>query len=209
MRPYYLSSVTGGAPTCGRIIIRMKVSAICELVRAKKQNLADVLAGVTDDQGAVLLSFVRDALQCENGRGEHLDSKGNWILGASLAGLAAVTAAAKPVIDGLHGWGHDFVLGGTLLIVAALIIAGMFVLAGIRVRAAWFPLNPELIIRREILAAEPRYLYRDLVLHYTEVFMANWRVSEEKADMLTCGQFSLLAAFAVAVIIGLARAFLT
>jgi len=186
----------------------MKLSEIREIVRAKKQHYADLLAGITDDRGELLLPFVQDALKYECGRGEHLDSKGNWILGASLAALAATTVAAKPVIQGLRGWRYDLVLGGVLLIVAASIAAVIFVLLGIKIHAAWFPPNPELIIRSEILTVERRYLYRDLILHYTEVFMANWRVSEGKADMLTRGQFSLLAAFIIALIVGLARALL-
>lgn len=187
----------------------MTVTEICELARSKKLLFAEWLINITSDQGELLLSSVRDALQYENGRGEHLDTKGNWILAACLAGLASVAGVAKPLVDGLHGWGQKVIFTAVVLIVLALFAAIIFVLWGIRIKAAWFGPRPEIIFRQDILAAEERYLYRHLILHYTEALIANSWVSEIKARKLMCAQAFLVAALFLAVLIGLGRAFVS
>ncbi len=185
----------------------MTVEEICELARTKKLVYAEWLVNITTEQGELLLLSVRDALQYENGRGEHLDTKGNWILAACLAGLAAIAAVAKPLVDGLNGWHYALTFASLLLIVLALFGAVLFVLWGIRVKAEWFEPRPEIILRQDVLNAEVRYLYRHLILHYTEAFIANSWVSEVKARRLMRAQGFLLAAFVLAVLVGLSRAF--
>lgn len=184
----------------------MTVEEITELARAKKQAYAQWLADITPAQGAVLLSVIRDAFQFENGRAEHLDTKGNWILAASLAGLAVVTAASKALVSGLTGSGHTVILLAVLLIVLILFAACLFVLWGIRIKAAWFCPRPEIILREQIATFDEGYLYRDLILHYAEATIANSWISEGKARMLIRAQACLLSAFVLAVAIGLCRA---
>ena len=185
----------------------MTVKEICELARSKKLLFAQWLVNITASQGELILSSVRDALQYESGRGEHLDTKGNWILAASLAGLASVAAVAKPLFDGLRGWSQELTIVALLSIVLALFGAVLFVLLGIRIKPAWFEPRPEIIIRPDILAAEERYLYRHLILHYTEALIANSWVSEIKARKLMRAQACLMVALVLAVLLGLGRAF--
>jgi len=186
----------------------MKLEHIREQIRTAKHLYYGWLSDITPEQGTLLLAFVRDAFDKENGRGDILDQKGNWILAASLAGLAGITATAKSFLGGLQGWAYSFTVAALIAVVFTLMLAGMFVIWGMRVRAAWGPPNPELILRPEILNAEYRYLQRDLILHYTENFMSNRRVSDGKAAMLQRGQWSLLTAFALTVLIGIGRLFL-
>ncbi len=162
----------------------MTVREITEHARTKKLIYAESLANITAAQGAILLPAIRDSLQLENGRAEHLDTKGNWILAASLAGLAAITAAAKPLLNGLVDWTHTLILVAILLIVFILFGACVFVLWGIRIKAAWFCPRPEIILRQEAATFDEGYLYRDLIVHYAEATIANSWVSEGKARML-------------------------
>jgi hypothetical protein len=80
----------------------MTVEEIRELARERKLIYAEWLSDLKAEQGEILLSAIRDALQYENGRAEHLDTKGNYILAAGLAGLAAMTAVSKPVLEDLR-----------------------------------------------------------------------------------------------------------
>jgi len=82
----------------------------------------------------------------------------------------------------------------------------LLVLWAIRIKAAWFTPRPEVILRQDIVSAEKRYIYRHLILHYAEATIANSWVSEDKARRLSRAQVCLLAAFVLAVLMGLSRA---
>lgn len=185
----------------------MTTKEIRELARAKKEAWAALLNALSTEQGELLLSGVKDALQYEAARGEHLDDKGNWMLAGSLAGLAAVAAAAGAVFDGLQGWPYGLMVAATMAITISLLGAAVLVLWGIRVRAGWFGPNPDLMIRADVLAGPLEHLHRHLILHYGESVVANSHAAESKATLLEWGQVFLLAAFFLAAVVGLARGF--
>jgi hypothetical protein len=106
----------------------MTVEEIRELARERKLIYAEWLSDLKPEQGEILLSAIRDALQYENGRAEHLDTKGNYILAAGLAGLAAMTAVSKPVLEDLTGWAYRLTFSALLLTLLALFGAVLLVL---------------------------------------------------------------------------------
>jgi hypothetical protein len=183
----------------------MKLSEIREQTRTAKQLYWGWLAQLKSAQGKLFLDFTRDAFEQENARGEHLDNKGNWILAASLAGLAGVAAVGQSFVSGLHGWSYAMVFAAVWSIVFALIVAAVIAVWGIRVRASWLLPNPEVVLRPDIVDAAYTHVQRDLILHYLENFMSNRRMSNAKADMLQRGQWSLLAAFILAALVAMIR----
>lgn len=188
----------------------MTLEEIREHTERAKGAYQEWLATLTEQQGAVLLAFVKDAYDKENGRGETLDAKGNLVLTTALAALAALAAVAKVLVADLAGRPLSLMSLGLVVVAVALLVPAMLAASGTRIRQAWCGPNPEVVFRediREVLAAGTPFVQLDLILHYVDNYLTINRLSNAKADRLQHAQETLIFAFALVAAVGIGRAY--
>ena len=183
----------------------MKLDSLYQDTNARKHQYWAWLKNINAKQAEVLLAFAKDAFEQEVRRGEQIDTKGNWLLAASFAALSLAAIVAKPAVDGLNH-GLTVMIGiGVAIVIVSLFFAMSAVLWTIRVTRSWFPPNPELVLREEIITDNEIDMERDLALHYIDNFSLNRRVDDDKARLLKHGQMLLFCAIATAAFVGLCR----
>jgi hypothetical protein len=183
----------------------MKLLNIQKETDANKQRYWGWFADINANQATILLDFAKDAFQQEARRGEQIDTKGNWLLAASFAGMSLAATVARPATEGLGGCFHLVIAVGVTIVIVSLGLAMTAVLWAIKVNRSWFPPNPELVLRPEIITDDAIDLERDLALHYIDNASLNRRVDDNKARLLKRGQLLLFVAIVVAAIVGLSR----
>ena len=118
-----------------------------------------------------------------------------------------MTIFSKPAIDGVKGCGLTLMVAMILAVFSSLVVAILCVSWGIRVNATWFQPNPDLFLRKEIFEAEPAQIQTDMIIHYAQNFGLNAFVSQNKAKLVRRGQWALLVAIGIAVLLGATRIF--
>jgi hypothetical protein len=185
----------------------MKLDSLYQDTNVRKHQYWAWLTNINAKQAEVLLAFAKDAFEQEARRGEQIDTKGNWLLAASFGALSLTAIVAKPAVDGLN---HDLSLMigiGVTIVIVCLLFAVSAVLWTIRVTRSWFPPNPELVLREEMITDNEIDMERDLALHYIDNFSLNRRVDDDKARLLKRGQMLLFCAIATAAFVGWCRLF--
>jgi hypothetical protein len=185
----------------------MNLADIRKETAANKQRFWGWLTDINARQADVLLEFAKDAFEQEARRGEQIDTKGNWLLAASFAGLSLAATVAKSAVEGLASCNYSVVAFGILGVVLILTAASGFALRSVKINRSWFPPNPELILRPAILTGDGIDLERDLILHYIDNYSSNRRIDDNKAALLKRSQWFMFAALAVAVLVGMIRMF--
>jgi len=184
----------------------MNLSAIQKQVTAEKESYWKWFINISPRQADILLAFAKDAFDQEAKRGDQIDAKGNALLITSLAILTLAATVAKPALDRLSGCALPIIFGvGIAIVILNLIIAMICTLWAIRVNRSWFPPNPKLILREEVITDDDIDLSRDLVLHYLDNVRLNRFVDDNKARLLKRGQAFLLAGVALGAFVGLCR----
>jgi hypothetical protein len=185
----------------------MKLEAILKETDARKLQYWEGLKDVKTDQATLLLAFVQDAFREDARRTEHIDQKGNWLLSACFTAVGVMAVFSKSAIDGVQGCGLALLVVLILAVFACLVAAIFSVSWGIRVNATWFQPNPDLVLRKEIFEAEPPEIQIELITHYAQNFSLNAGVSQNKATSVCRGQWFLLVAIGIAVLLGATRMF--
>jgi hypothetical protein len=185
----------------------MQLSNIQKEARVNKQRYWELLQDIGPRQAELLLSFAKDAFVQEARRGEQIDTKGNWLLAASFAALSLAAVVAKPAVDGLNGCIHLTIGIGIGIVIVGLGFAMTAILWTIKVTRSWFPPNPDLVLRAEVITDNDIDLERDLILHYLDNVCLNRRVDDNKARLLKRGQLFMFAAIFIASMVGIARMF--
>jgi hypothetical protein len=183
--------------------MNMKIAS--QDVETNKRKYWTWLADINANQADTLLAFAKNAFEHEAKRGEQIDTKGNWLLGASFAALSLAAVISKPAVDGLSCVSRLTIGAGVAIVIVILVSAMSAVLWTIRVNRSWFPPNPELVLRPEILTDSEVDLKRDLALHYIDNFSLNRRVDDNKARLLKRSQALLFIAMAAAALVGIGR----
>jgi hypothetical protein len=188
-----------GLPRTPRVWVPM---SIVRDIEANKQKYWSWLTNINISQADTLLSFARDAFDYEARRGEQIDTKANWLQGGAFAALSLAVIVSKTAVDGLKSGPSRLVIEtGVAVVIGVLFCSIIAVLWTIRVNRNWFPPNPELVLRPEILTDNETDLKRDLALHYIDNFSLNRRMDDNKARLLKRGQVLLfLAAFATTIV---------
>lgn len=183
----------------------MNLTDIQNETHANKQHYWAWLKDINAKQAEVLLDFAKDAFEQEAKRGEQIDTKGNWLLGASFAALSLATIVAPPAVRGLDPPFHAIVLAAITVVIVSLVFAMVMILWTIRVSRSWFPPNPSLIMRQAIITDNEVDLERDLALHYFDNVSLNRHVDNTKAQLLKRGQGAFFIAMLGVAIVGLCR----
>jgi hypothetical protein len=144
----------------------MNLTDIRSEMQVNKQHQWEWMRDLTSRQADLLFTFARDAFDQEGKRGEHLDSKGNWILAACLGGMSLVAVAGRAIVAGLSPDLYFIIATGIVLAVVSFTLAAVWIVWGIRVNRGWFPPNPELVLRPDIFTDNDQHLARDIILHY-------------------------------------------
>jgi hypothetical protein len=152
------------------------------------------LRGMTSEHAEVIVPAVKAAFDEQTERADHLDSKGDRIVAASVAALGAFAALAKtaslnhPQAFG-SGPGWKLMLAG----IVALFLAAIAGLAGLFITRGWFGSTPGAFIDDGIIRKDDvTYLQLHLALHYLDCFERNAAAADRKATAIQVAQVLLV-----------------
>lgn len=175
----------------------MNLEAIQAQARSAKQNYWRRLTKLRPEQGELLLPFARESFRDEVERSNQIDTKGQWVLVASLALLGTLSIAGREILKAPDS--SAWVAAGIVFALVLFAVSAGLAILGTRIRTMFFTTTPEIALTPSVLdSTKDVDLQRHLILHYLDLRESNAAVSDRRADMVSRAQSVLTVGVVIA-----------